>query len=97
MAEETISEIFSEKGVATCVIVSVFLLWVALLIWTFGESDTATYAMNVFKCTGGALLSMALIGGGVVGRRKEKSVRVTLIVMGTIVLLALVSCIGISL
>lgn len=90
-----VSTIFSESAVAVCIAIGVLLVWIATLVGTFGESDNALKAMTVLKNTGVALVSAVLISGGVANAKKERTVRIAMVVMGAIILLVLVATVAV--
>lgn len=89
------SQLFSDSVVPLGIGVGVLLIWVASLVAVLATGIDASKAVNVLKNTGVALVSMMMIGGGVTLTEKERSVRIAMVVMGTIVFLYLIPSVSV--
>gem|GEM_PF-4822903 len=85
------SRIFSESVVTICIAIGVLLMWIATLVGTFGEGISAVKAMMALRNTGVALVGAMLVCGGAANPKIDRIVRVAMVVMGTMILLVLVS------
>ena len=90
------SQLFSDSVVPLGIGVGVILIWIASLVAVLATGADAGKAVNVLKDTGLALVSMMMIGGGVTLTEKERSVRIAMVVMGTIVFLCLIPSVSMA-
>jgi hypothetical protein len=82
-----VSKMFSETTVVAGVVIGILLVWISSLMAQFSLGVDMLRAMGIFKNTGVTLVSMMLIGGGIVSTKDEKNIRVAMMVMGAIILL----------
>jgi hypothetical protein len=90
------SQLFSDSVVPLGIGVGVILIWIASLVAVLATGADAGKAVNVLKDTGLALVSMMMIGGGVTLTEKERSVRIAMVVMGTLVFLYLIPSVSMA-
>jgi uncharacterized membrane protein (UPF0136 family) len=82
-----VSKMFSETTVVAGVVIGILLVWISSLMAQFSLGVDMTRAMGIFKNTGVTLVSIMLVGGGIVSTKDEKNIRVAMTVMGAVILL----------
>jgi len=82
-----VSKMFSETTVVAGVVIGILLVWISSLMAQFSLGVDMIRAMGIFKNTGVTLVSIMLVGGGIVSTKDEKNVRVAMTVMGAVILL----------
>jgi len=82
-----VSKMFSETTVVAGVVIGILLVWISSLMAQFSLGVDMIRAMGIFKNTGVTLVSMMLVGGGIVSTKDEKNIRVAMTVMGAVILL----------
>ena len=82
-----VSKMFSETTVVAGVVIGILLVWISSLMAQFSLGVDMIRAMGIFKNTGVTLVSIMLVGGGIVSTKDEKNIRVAMTVMGAVILL----------
>jgi len=82
-----VSKMFSKTTVIAGVVIGILLVWVYSLLIQFSLGTDMLRVIRILKNTGVTLVSMMLIGGGIVSTKDEKNIRVAMIVMGALILL----------
>jgi len=88
------SHIFSDSVVPLGITLGILLIWIASLGAILATGTDASKAERVLRDTGLALVSMMMIGGGVTITEKERSVRIAMVVMGSLIFLYLFASIS---
>ena len=85
-AKEVFELLFSRSLIVAGSLLGILLAWIGTLVFTFGESGTATNAAETLNFLGFALVGTFLICGGITNRDIDKFVRLGMILGGVIML-----------
>lgn len=91
-----LSGLFSEMLIVLGVLLAILLLWISLLIKTYGTGDPKTAAdmlkaATLLKGLGGALSSGALIGGAILNRNINERVRLAMCFIAGLIILVMLA------